>query len=143
MPLLFLIVVSVLVFLAIIILMAIAAASERAQLRRIHFDPAAQPFALPLSKAFHAEQAPLWSTQIDALQLIASAGMDGLEYDRVYREYQKTARAFPELYEGCGFAQWLFFLQRLELVALTSYRIKITAYGREFLNYCVQVSMAA
>jgi hypothetical protein len=143
MPLLFLIVASLLVFLAVMILMAVAAASERGQLRRIQFDPLAQPFALRLSEAFDSEQAMLWTTQIDALRLIASGGMDGVPYDCVYRAYQKTARTFPELYEGCGFAQWLFFLERSELVILTGSCVRITACGREFLNYCPQTSMTA
>jgi hypothetical protein len=143
MPLLFLTVVSVLVFLAVMVLMGIAAASERTQLRRIHFDPAAQPFVLSLSEAFDAEEALLWNTQIEALWLIASGATGGVEYDRVYREYERAAQIFPELYEGCGFAQWLYFLQRSELITLTNSRVKITACGHEFLNCCVQRSATA
>jgi hypothetical protein len=143
MPLLFLIVASLLVFLAVMILVAVAAASERAQLRRIQFDPLAEPFALHLSQAFDPEMAMIWAAQIDALLLIASGGSEGVDYDSVYRAYQRAAGIFPELYEGCGFAQWLFFLQSSELVVLTGSRVKITACGREFLNCCLPASSVA
>ena len=143
MPLLLMVVAAVLVFVGILVLLAVAALSEYAQLRRIHFDPAARPFTLSVSEAFDPAHVILWSTQIPALQLIASGGSSGVDYRRILTAYEAAARVFPELYEGSSFAQWLFFLQRSELVTLTSYRVKITEYGRDFLHYCKQTAVAA
>jgi hypothetical protein len=64
-------------------------------------------------------------------------------YDRLYRAYQAAAASFPELYEGSSFAQWLLSLQRSELIALASYRVKITESGRSLLQHCMQATVAA
>jgi hypothetical protein len=143
MPLLFMVVAALLVFIAVMVLLAIAAASEYGQLQRIRFDPGAKPFVLSLDDAFDPNHAVLWSTQVPALQLIASAGAAGVPYNRLYAAYQKTAEAFPELYDGSSFAQWLSCLQRANLITLASHRVKITSYGRDFLWYCLETAIPA
>jgi hypothetical protein len=143
MPLLFMVVAALLVFIAVMVLLAIAAVSENGQLQRIHFDPAAKPFVLSLEDAFDPNHALLWSTQVPALQLIASGGSAGVSYNRLYAAYQKTAASFPELYDGSSFAQWLSCLERSNLITLTSYRVKITSYGRDFLWYCLETAIPA
>ncbi len=144
MPVLMIALASVLVFIAIMVLLALAALAEYGQLQRIRFDPSAQPFSLVLTEAFDPEHAILWGTQVSALLLINSAGARGLAYNRLYHAYTETAQRYPELYEGSSFAQWLFFLEQNELVTLTSYRVRMTGYGREFLKHCLaEVAVAA
>ena len=143
MPLLIVIVVSILAFLSIMALLSIAAFSEYGQLRRIHSDPAAQPFTLALGDSSTTEHLLLWSTQIEALRLIASGGKNGVSYHQLYSVYRKSAAAFPEFYDGSSFAQWLFFLQRSKLITMSSFRVKVTEYGRSFLQYCMQTAVTA
>jgi len=137
-------IVAILAFLTVMLLLAVAAVSEYGQLQRIRFDPSAQPFTLNLNDAFDPDQSPLWSTQIPALRMIYQAGGRGVKYAELLRVYQQAMQSYPELYEGSSFAQWLFFLYRSELVVLTTYRVKLTAYGRDFLEYCsIEESMPA
>jgi hypothetical protein len=143
MPLLFMVVAALLVFIAVMVLLAIAAVSEYGQLQRIRFDPGAKPFVLSLDDAFDPNHAVLWSTQVPELQLIASSGSAGVPYNRLYAAYRKTAASFPELYDGSSFAQWLSCLERSNLITLTSYRVKITSYGRDFLWYCLETAIPA
>ena len=141
MVLLFLTVAALVVFLAVLSLLTIAWISEHGQLQRIGFDPAAGPFPLSVSDAFDAEHVWLWHTQVDALRLLAAGGKRGVTFDRVYRAYQTAAVNFPELYEGSSFAQWLFFLQRSELVRLTGYRVILTDSGKSLLQHCMQAKV--
>ena len=143
MPILFIVVASVVLFLAVLALMAVAAFSEGGQLHRIRFDPSARPFPLAFGEAYDVRDAVLWRTQAAALQRLELAGPGGMEYRRLFREYQREAANFPEIYEGSSFAQWLLFLQRSGLVGLGSRRVSITPHGREFLHYCLEVSSAA
>ena len=143
MPLLFLVVICVALFLGVVALLAFAAATERRQLRQLRSDPAARAFPLEFNQAFDPQHAILWSTQIPSLRLIESGGSTGIEYKRLAGEYQRTAASFPELYEGSSFAQWLVFLHRSGLVDLGSRRVILTPYGREFLHYCVEMASAA
>jgi hypothetical protein len=143
MPLLFVLVASLLGFAAIMTLVAIAAASEYGQLQRLRHDPSAQPFTLSLCDAFDPEHVLLWSSQLEALRLIASGDKTGVEYQRLEAAYRGAAARFPELYEGSSFAQWLFFLQRSEVVVLTRSRVKITPYGRNLLQHCLETTVAA
>ncbi len=143
MPVLMIALASVLVFIAVMVLLAMAALAEYGQMQRIRFDPAARPFSLSLTEAFDPEHAILWGTQIPALLLVSSAGGRGLAYNRLYHAYLEAARHYPELYEGSSFAQWLFFLEQNELVTLTSYRVRITGYGREFLKHCLAETAVA
>ena len=136
--------IAVLAFVAVMILLAVAAVSEYGQWQRIRFDASAQPFMLSLNEAFDPDHALLWSTQIPALRVIHQAGGRGVKYAELLRAYHQAMRTFPELYEGSSFAQWLLFLHRSELIVLTTYRVKLTAFGRDLLEYCpVEASMQA
>jgi hypothetical protein len=137
------IVAAIVAFLIVMALLATAVVAERGQLRRLRYDPDAGPFTLSLTEAFDPDHAILWSTQIPALQLIRNAGPRGVSYHRLFCCYERTAQHYPELYDGCSFAQWLFFLQGAELITVSTYRIKITRTGRYFLDCFAEVAMAA
>jgi hypothetical protein len=132
------IIVSAVVFFMLVLgLLAGAAVSEYAQLRRIRFDPQARPFTLTLQKNFDPEHALLWATQVPALQMLSAAGHRGLKYECLYRTFQKAARRYPELYDGSSFAQWLLFLERQALITMSWSRVRLTEHGMEFLQHCV------
>jgi len=95
--------IAVLAFVAVMILLAVAAVSEYGQWQRIRFDASAQPFMLSLNEAFDPDHALLWSTQIPALRTIHQAGSRGVKYAELLRTYQQAMRTFPELYEGSSF----------------------------------------
>jgi hypothetical protein len=141
--LLMVVVAAIVTFVLVMALLAIAVLAESGHLQRIGFDPEAQPFTLSLTEAFDPGHAMLWSTQIPALQVIAAAGTRGLRYHRLLAIYQRTAQKYPELYDGCCFAQWLFFLQSAELIVMGSYRVKITDHGRHFLQCVSELALAA
>ena len=143
MLILFVVALSLLALGAVMSLLAIAAGLERGQLRRLRHDSGAQPFMLSLCDAFDPEHAILWSSQLTALRLIASGDKRGVKYSCVYSVYQAAARHYPELYDGSSFAQWLLFLERSELIALTRFRVKITEHGRKLLQQCLQPTVAA
>ncbi len=137
MPVLIVAILSLLVFVAVMVVLFFAALAENRQMRRIHFDPSACPFTLSLSDAFDPDHAVLWTTQIPVLELINAAGARGISYERIFRLYAAAARSYPELYDGSSFAEWLLFLQQSDLIAMGSHRVKITGHGREFLRCCV------
>jgi hypothetical protein len=131
-------VLPVVVFLVCSAGMAFAATTERAQLRRIGFKAGARPFSLTLSEAFDPQHALVWSTQVPALLYIAACGAEGVAYRDLYRmAYEPPARHYPELYEGSSFAEWLFCLEKSELIRLTPGRVALTSKGRTFLEYCL------
>ena len=137
------IVAAIVAFLVVMVLLAVAVVAERGQLRRIRYDPDARPFTLSLTEAFDPDHAILWSTQIPALRLIRDAASRGVTYHRLFCTYERTAQHYPELYDGCSFAQWLFFLQSADLVTVSTYRVRITRTGRYFLDCVPEVAMAA
>lgn len=137
------IVAAIAAFVVVMALLAVALVAERGQLRRIRYDPEARPFTLSLTEAFDPDHAILWSTQVPALQLIGNAGPRGVTYHRLFCCYERTAQRYPELYDGCSFAQWLSFLQGAELITVSTYRVRITRTGRCFLECVAEVAMAA
>ncbi|MFB3814155.1 MAG: hypothetical protein ACE14L_08585 [Terriglobales bacterium] len=90
--------------------------------------------AIPMSLALEPESAIVWSTQIPALELIASASAQGVSTKRLCRRYMRDARDYPELYDGSSFREWLHFLQSSHLVAWNGDRIVLTPDGRNFLH---------
>ncbi len=141
---LFIAVGAVLVFAAIVASLATAWAAERDFLRRIGFNPAAQPFAaIGLLEAFDPEYAVLWTTQLEPLRLINAGGVRGVTYSRVYGVYLRSANVYPELYDGSSFAEGLFFVQRAGLVVLAPQRVKITREGRVLLEHVWRTAVAA
>jgi hypothetical protein len=137
------IVAAIAAFLVVMALLAIAVIAERGQLQRIRFDTDASPFTLTLTEAFDPDHAILWGTQIPALQFIRKAGIRGVSYHRLFCTYQRASQRYPELYEGCSFAQWLYFLQSTELITVSTYRVRITDTGCYFLDCVAEVAMAA
>jgi hypothetical protein len=67
--------------------------------------------------------------------MVLAAGARGLSPQRLYRFYLASAAAFPELYDGSSFYNWLDFLERSRLITMTQERIVLTPEGREFLDY--------
>jgi hypothetical protein len=137
------IVAAIAAFLVVMALLGIAIVAERGQLHRIRYDPDARPFTLSLTEAFDPDHAILWRTQIPALELIRHAGPRGVTYHRLFCAYERASQRYPELYDGCSFAQWLFFLQTAELITISTYRIRITRTGCYFLDCVAEVAMAA
>ncbi len=105
-----------------------------------------EPFTvLSISGAFDPDHAIIWDTQIPALQLIASAGGEGLPIEALYPFYRDSTRHYPELYDGCSFESWLEFLRQTQLVSVGFYRLLLMPDGQEFLRYRLgsEVSVAA
>ena len=77
----------------------------------------------------------LWHTQLPALRQIEAAGEKGLKVADLTTGYACSARLYPELYEGTGFAAWLRFLDKAGLVAVHGTMVAITAEGERWLKY--------
>jgi hypothetical protein len=88
--------------------------------------------AVEVGDAFDPEFAAIWETQLPALQLVSAAGAKGLAVERLYGFYLASAHAYPELYDGSSFYDWLEFLERSRLIGWRNDRIVLTHEGREF-----------
>jgi hypothetical protein len=103
----------------------------------------ARPFTvISAADAFDPASAPIWDTQIPALQVICSAGIDGLEVDALRPIHLSASHSYPELYELTSFDTWLNFLQREQLVSVAENRVRITPSGVEFLRCRVTPEVA-
>lgn len=105
-----------------------------------------EPFAVfSLAQAFDPEYALIWDTQLPALQLIDNAGTKGIRTQQLSPFYARSARSYPELYDGSSFGSWLEFLEREQLIRKKTTRVFITAEGHELLEYRVvpEVVLAA
>jgi hypothetical protein len=144
MPVLLLALASLIVFIGTIVLMSIAHVAEERQWKQISALVPGAPFrVLSICDAFEAEYAILWETQVPALQLVSSEGSRGVAIQRLQKFYYISAHAYPELYDGSNFQQWLSFLEGAELITRTEHRIAITKQGLEFLKYRVHTEVAA
>lgn len=144
MPVLILALAAVVVFLGTLFLMAFANAVEERQLATIRAEVPGAPFrALSVCDAFEAEYAALWETQVPALTLIASEGGSGVSIQGLYRFYRRSARKYPELYDGSSFQQWVMFLESAELIVVGEKRVVITKEGLDFLKFRVHTEVAA
>lgn len=97
--------------------------------------PPPKPFSIiRVADAFDPEAAILWDTQLPTLELISSAGKDGIDLEDLRPMYRRSARAYPELYEGSSFEGWVQFLRDSELVEPVGSGLVITSVGSEFLR---------
>ena len=89
---------------------------------------------LSITQAFEPIYAPLWEAPIAALQVVNSAKW-GTPAGRLEPIYRQASTAFPEIYDGCEFVQWLQFLEGEDLVGWhpEKNRVTITEKGKEFL----------
>ncbi len=143
MPVLILAALSVILFIVTLILLGFAEAAETRKMKRLDLG-AGGPFrVLSVGDAFEKEYAVLWETQIPALCLISAAGRRGVPEQRLLTMYRRTAKRYPELYDGTCFQQWLEFLEGAELVSAHEKRVVITPQGQKFLKYRVNVKVAA
>lgn len=144
MPVLILALAAVVIFLGTLMLMAFANAVEERQLATIRSEVPGAPFrVLSVCDAFEAEYAALWETQVPALTLIASEGINGVPLQKLHSFYRRSTRTYPELYEGSSFQQWITFLQAAELIVVGDKRVSITKEGLDFLKFRVHTEVAA
>lgn len=89
---------------------------------------------LSITQAFEPVYAPLWEAPVAALQLVSSA-KSGIRANRLEPIFGRAYRAFPEIYEGCEFVQWLQFLECEDLLWFDpdNNKVTITEKGKEFL----------
>ena len=92
---------------------------------------------LSIEQAFDPDQAVIWETQDPALQLIASAGSEGLLVERLRPFYIRSAHRYPELYDGATFVSWLAFLQHVDIITMKLGMASLTTSGQQFLKYRV------
>lgn len=136
MPVLSLAIASVLVFLAILVLLWIADTLESRAIRRKRLLTRAKPLALlSITEAFDPICSVLWEAPTAALLLIDSSGTFGLPVATLRPIYEEAAARFPEIYDGCGFLQWLQFLEETHLISWHSYKLVLTHDGQAFLRF--------
>ncbi len=126
---------SFLVFLAVLACLFVAHTLESREVTRKRNVWLHRPIRLlSITQAFEPVYAPLWEAPIAALQLISSA-RSGIPAARLHTIFDRAASRFPEIYEGCEFAQWLDFLESEDLLWWDpdSNRVTISEKGREFL----------
>lgn len=91
---------------------------------------------LSFEQAFDENYVLIWETQVPALREISSCGRAGLPVKGLKPWFRRAARLYPALYDGFSFDDWLCFLYRAQLVQLSGNRVRLTAEGRGFLDYC-------
>ena len=126
---------SFLVFIAILACLFVAHTLESREVTRKRNIWTQRPVRLlSITQAFEPIYAPLWEAPTAALQLVSSA-KSGTPANRLQPIFRRAYRAFPEIYEGCEFSQWLQFLECEDLVCWSpeNNRVTITEKGREFL----------
>ena len=115
----------------------------RLELAPSHDQPA-PPFAvISLNDAFEPETAPLWETQIAALQMVAAGGAAGFPLVHLRRIYAGLSARYPELYDGASFAGWLRFLEETSLLWSDDDKAYLTTSGRAFLECRVTARVTA
>ena len=129
-------VVPFLVFLAIVALLWIADTLESRTIRQKRKLTLAKPLPfLSITEAFDPIYSVLWEAPIAALQLIDSAGTSGIPVASLRPIYEKAAARFPEIYDGCGFLQWLQFLEESQLISWYSDKAVLTPDGQDLLRF--------
>jgi hypothetical protein len=135
-PVIILALAAVLLFAVAMAWFLVASATRARQVEEIESQLLGLPFcALSLEQAFDPERAVIWETQIPALQMMVTAGRRGLPAERLYGFYQRSSEAYPELYDGSSFYNWLDFLERSRIVTWTSNKLVLTPEGGEFVDY--------
>jgi len=136
MPVLFLAVASYLIFFSVLVLLWIASTLEAREMRRKSIPWLANPFPqLTISQAFDPVYSRLWNAPIRALARVEAAGPIGLPVGKLRPEFRKACCRFPEIYDGCSFAQWLQFLEQTRLISCDGRRVSLTPDGVAFLRY--------
>ena len=109
--------------------------AERKQCGQVVLSSVRRPFpAFPVADAFDPDHALLWDTQIPALQLIATAGREGVPVAHLYPYYAGAAKLHPELYDGFSFWHWIEFLEEAQLITFEQYRVHLTSQGHHFVR---------
>jgi hypothetical protein len=89
---------------------------------------------LSITDAFDPDHAIVWQSQAPALRLIGR----GVALSVLSEFFRHFSSIYPELFEGIAFDEWLRFLQASELVVRVGPEVRLTANGREFLDYLEQ-----
>jgi hypothetical protein len=71
----------------------------------------------------------LWQTQIPVLASLRSGGSQGISLLEAKAWYERLCHRYPELYDGSTFADWLDWLERMEVVQCEQGKIMITEKG--------------
>jgi hypothetical protein len=136
MPVLILAIASFLLFVAIVVLQAIAGTVESRAIRhKVKLASANPPALLSLAEAFDPIYSVLWEAPVAALTLIDSAGILGIPAGRLRSIYTEAADRFPEIYEGCSFAAWLQFLEDTRMISWNGTHLVFTPDGQAFLRF--------
>ena len=144
MPVLVVAFASFILFILIVVALWVAQAAEVRERRRVQTRRSGRRFSgISIADAFDSDHALLWETQMPALELISRGGERGVPYERLLPLYNRSARCYPELYEGSSFQRWVEFLEESQLVVLTPARAFLTPEGAEFLKCRVSVGAAA
>jgi hypothetical protein len=136
MPVLIIAAASYAIFFGVLLLLWIAGKLEvrEARLRSRSWLENPLPL-LSIAQAFDPDYAVLWEAPCAALALVDSAGDHGLPISQLRPVYRKAAARFPEIYDGCSFAQWIGFLEQSRLMVGDGTRLVLTEDGHEFLKY--------
>jgi len=127
---------SFLLFVAIAVL-RLAAETRESQLIQGIRNRTLSNALIPLSitEAFDPIYAALWQAPITALELIDSAGAEGIPVARLRPIHESAAVRFPEIYDGYSFLQWLQFLEETQLISWHGHNVVLTPDGHAFLKF--------
>lgn len=125
---------STLLLVIILASLLVAVAARKTSASQPNLDHAGPFTALSLTQAFNPDYVVLWQTQLPALDFISSAGRRGRQMGDLAALYALSARQYPELYEGTGFAGWLKFLMESGLVVVSATTVTITHDGQLFVQ---------
>jgi hypothetical protein len=127
---------SFLVFIAILACLFVAHTLESREIKCTSNLWTQRPLhLLSITQAFEPLYSSLWEAPCAALQLISSSKSGSCSANRLQLIFRHAFRAFPEIYEGCDFFQWLQFLECEDLIWWDPHNAKvtITEKGKEFL----------
>jgi hypothetical protein len=127
---------SLLFFILVVTLLAIASTLESRTLRRNRILRLTKPLALlSINDAFDPIYSVLWQAPIAALEIIDSGGKSGVPVARLRPIYEGAAARFPEIYDGCSFVQWLEFLEDTQMISWHGYKVVLSPDGHAFLRF--------
>jgi hypothetical protein len=132
---LFLAVASFCAFLSILLLLWLADAFEQRKSYPVRKNNAPPFIVLSITEAFEPAFVILWEAPIHALEVIQAGGRSGVPASRLWPIFHDAAARCPEIYDGCGFEQWLQFLEGIRFLHWNGQQITLTREGREFLEY--------
>lgn len=136
MPVLIIAIASYVIFFGVLLLLWVAGKLEMREARLKSRSWLENPLPLlSIVQAFDPDYAVLWEAPCTALVLVDGAGAHGLPISRLRPVFRKAAARFPEIYDGCSFAQWVGFLEQSRLIVGDGSRLVLTEDGHEFLKY--------